>query len=320
MAFDEVQFPAAIMAYGTAGGPGHKTQITETDSGHEERVGKWTYPRHRLRVELLSRSNMEIAEIRRFAIARQGALRGFRAKDWNDFTTNEDGVSAATDADVQIGVGDASETDFQLSKLYTSGLSTITRKIIKPVDGTDLVAIDGVAQIGGVDYTIDTTTGLITFASAPGNTLIVTAGCEFDVPVRFSQDVDDWLSSVREDVDENTISSLDMIELFDPEPVSMVRPYAGAIERVSSGSFVLSLTEAHTYIVDMQSAGLSVSTPDPALGLPTGGELWTVINGGALPFTVKDHDGTTLATLATNQGVDIHLSDDGVGGHVWYAM
>jgi uncharacterized protein (TIGR02217 family) len=39
-----------------------------------------------------------------------------------------------------------------------------------------------------VDFTVDTATGLVTFAAAPAQGATVTAGFEFDVPVRFDTD------------------------------------------------------------------------------------------------------------------------------------
>lgn len=318
MAFDEVSFPKELIAFGSQGGPGHQTKITETDSGHEERVGRWSYPRFRFRVGLLERSNTELADIRTFAIARAGALRGFRLKDHNDFTSASDGTSAYDAADVQIGVGDGSTVAFQLVKKYTSGLSTITRTIVKPVEDTVTLEVDGVPQ-NPVNYAVDHTTGIVTFLSAPANTAVITAGFEFDVPVRFSEDVDDWLASTREDVDSNQISSLEMVELFDPSMTVTDRPYLGDVVKVLRQNIVLSLLVGHTYIIDPQVASLAVMTPSPT-GMPTGGELWTVINVGANSIEVRDHTSTVLATLATDEAVDIHLSEDGAGGYVWYAF
>jgi uncharacterized protein (TIGR02217 family) len=50
------------------------------------------------------------------------------------------------------------------------------------------VAVDGITQTAGMDYTADETAGLITFTTAPESGLSVTAGYEFDVPVRFDTD------------------------------------------------------------------------------------------------------------------------------------
>ena len=55
--------------------------------------------------------------------------------------------------------------------------------------GTVLVALNGVNQPTG--WTVNTTTGIITFTVAPGIGIAVTAGFEFDVPVRFDSEAMD---------------------------------------------------------------------------------------------------------------------------------
>ena len=52
--------------------------------------------------------------------------------------------------------------------------------------GTVRVALGMVEQLSG--WTLDAATGVITFTTAPGNGVIVRAGFEFDVPVRFDSD------------------------------------------------------------------------------------------------------------------------------------
>ena len=59
---------------------------------------------------------------------------------------------------------------------------------MKPVAVTVRVAVNGVARAETIDFTVDTTTGIITFNLPPAPGLSVTAGCEFDVPVRFDTD------------------------------------------------------------------------------------------------------------------------------------
>ena len=58
------------------------------------------------------------------------------------------------------------------------------RTIAKPVAGTVRVAVDGVETA----VTTDTTTGLVSFAAAPAAGAVLTAGFEFDTPVRFDTD------------------------------------------------------------------------------------------------------------------------------------
>ena len=57
---------------------------------------------------------------------------------------------------------------------------------MKPVAGTVRVARGGVEQASG--WSVNTTTGIVTFDAAPNAGMLVTAGFEFDVPVRFDTD------------------------------------------------------------------------------------------------------------------------------------
>ena len=66
------------------------------------------------------------------------------------------------------------------------GAQTWVRAITKPVAGTVRVALGMVEQMSG--WTVDTTTGVVTFTTAPAGGVIVRAGFEFDVPVRFDSD------------------------------------------------------------------------------------------------------------------------------------
>jgi uncharacterized protein (TIGR02217 family) len=89
-----------------------------------------------------------------------------------------------------IGTGDGETPAFQLVKRYGAGDSAYARPITKPVAGTVLVAVDGVPQVAGTDFTLDTATGMVTFLAGhiPVEDAEVTAGFEFDVPVRFDTD------------------------------------------------------------------------------------------------------------------------------------
>jgi uncharacterized protein (TIGR02217 family) len=76
------------------------------------------------------------------------------------------------------------------------------------VAGTVRIALGGVEQPSG--WSVNTTTGVVTFGSAPGAGVAVTAGFEFDVPVRFDTDVLD----VRLDLERlGSITSIPLLEL-----------------------------------------------------------------------------------------------------------
>ena len=88
-----------------------------------------------------------------------------------------------------IGRGDGTTLVFQLTKTYGSGFAPWTRAISKPVDGSVLIAVNG-AIAAATDFSLDATTGLLTFAPGrmPASGASITAGYLFDVPVRFDTD------------------------------------------------------------------------------------------------------------------------------------
>lgn len=187
MAFHETRFPDNI-SRGARGGPERRTQIVELASGDEERNASWADSRRRYDVAYGIRKADDLAAVIAFFEARGGRLYGFRFKDWSDYKSALPSV-AVSRTDQSLGTGTGAATQFQLVKRYTSGAQTWTRTITKPVAGTLLVALNGVAQPSG--WTVDTATGIITFTVAPGIGIAVTAGFEFDVPVRFDSEAMD---------------------------------------------------------------------------------------------------------------------------------
>jgi uncharacterized protein (TIGR02217 family) len=184
MAFHEIRFPDNI-SRGARGGPERRTQVVELASGDEERNGSWANSRRRYDVAYGIRRADDLAAVVAFFEARNGRLHGFRYKDWADYKSCLPS-QAITATDQQIGTGNGAVTTFALLKRYTSGAQTWVRTIAKPVDGTVRVALGMVEQMSG--WTIDAMTGVITFTTAPALGIIVRAGFEFDVPVRFDSD------------------------------------------------------------------------------------------------------------------------------------
>ena len=140
-------------------------------------------------------------------IARNGRLYGFRYKDWADYKSSLP-LQAITATDQQIGIGTGILNTFPLAKRYTSGAQTWVRTIAKPVSATVRLALGTVEQMSG--WTLDTTTGVVTFTTAPGSGVIIRAGFEFDVPVRFDSDMLD----VTLDVERlGSITSIPLLEI-----------------------------------------------------------------------------------------------------------
>lgn len=186
MSFHEVRFPTAI-SLRASGGPERRTQIVTLTSGHEERNTPWAHARRRYNAGLGVRSLDDIHEVIAFFEARRGRLYGFR---WKDPTDHRSGPPqrAVSALDQEIGIGDAAVQDFALLKTYASGGASYVRPIAKPVAGTVLIALDDQPLVPESEFTVDTATGIVSLATAPAAGVRVTAGYEFDVPVRFDTD------------------------------------------------------------------------------------------------------------------------------------
>jgi len=192
MNFHEIRFPASL-SFGSIGGPERRTEVVTLANGFEERNTPWAHSRRRYDAGMGLRSLDDVAALVDFFEARRGQLYGFRWKDWGDFKSSapSQGVDGG---DQLLGMGDESRKDFQLVKTYRSGEHSYFRPIAKPVAGRVHVQVSGDPVQQGVDYEIDVTTGVITFGHPPDLQAEVTAGFEFDVPVRF--DIDQIRTSV----------------------------------------------------------------------------------------------------------------------------
>jgi len=206
MAFHEVRFPDNI-GRGARGGPERRTQVVELASGDEERNASWADSRRRYDVAYGIRRADDLAAVVAFFEARNGRLHGFRFKDWADYKSGLPS-QAPGHQDQVIGEGDGATTTFQLAKRYGSGSQTWTRVITKPVAGTLRIALDGTELASG--WAIDTATGVVTFDTAPAAGIAITAGFEFDVPVRFDTDTLD----VTLDIERlGSITSIPLLEI-----------------------------------------------------------------------------------------------------------
>lgn len=185
MAFHEIRFPTAI-SFHSSGGPERKTEIVALGSGYEERNAVWANSRRKYDVGYGVKTLDDLYTVIAFFEARMARLYGFRLKDFSDYkscTPNGD----ITPFDQTIGTGDGVTAAFQLSKMYVSGTASWQRIVKKPVSGSSRVALNGAEQLSG--FSVDTTTGIVSFTSPPGAGVSVTAGFEFDTPVRFDTDV-----------------------------------------------------------------------------------------------------------------------------------
>ncbi len=152
------------------------TSITTTQGGFEQRNINWLKSLGRWDVSTGIKNKSDMDAVIAFFRARFGKAYGFRFKDWSDFQA----------VGQNIGTGNGSQTTFQLTKTYTSGSNSYIRDIKKPVSGTATIYLNSILQSSG--FTVDHTTGIVTFTVAPGAGVVVSADYDFDVPVRFDTD------------------------------------------------------------------------------------------------------------------------------------
>jgi uncharacterized protein (TIGR02217 family) len=186
--FHEVRFPLAI-GFGSTGGPERRTDVVLLASGHEERNSRWADSRRRYNAGTGVHSLADLHTLIAFFEERRGRLYGFRWRDRADWKSCAP-EAIPSPVDLAIGTGDGATATFQLVKTYGSGFAPYQRGVAKPVEGTVRVAVDSDEQALGTDFSVNLTTGVITFLAGhiPAEDAIITAGFEFDVPVRFDTD------------------------------------------------------------------------------------------------------------------------------------
>nr|WP_321463389.1 DUF2460 domain-containing protein [uncultured Cohaesibacter sp.] len=181
--FHEIRFPLDV-GFGATGGPERRTDIVTLASGFEERNARWSDSRRSYDAGLGVRSFADLQRVLRFFEERRGRLYGFRFRDPFDHASCNTG-SKIVATDQLIGTGDGETTVFALKKTYGDDFAPYSRAIVKPVEETVILALDGEET---TSFQMDWSTGQVTFDEAPDAGTSITAGFQFDVPVRFDTD------------------------------------------------------------------------------------------------------------------------------------
>ena len=293
MAFHDVSLPDDF-EYRSISGAGFSTIVQETASGHEFRVARQSQGRHQFRLAKALQTPTEAQTIKAFALGRRGSLHSFRLKDWSDFTTAADGVSDPTDTDVIVGTGDGAEDTFQLIKVYdASGAAPYQRTITLPVSGTVVVSVDSVATTA---FTLSST-GEVVMNAAPTEGQVVRAGCKFDVPVRFTADVDQFMQLQADGYEIWSLPQLDCIEVLS-EVEQPERWFAGGATDHGSVSVTQSLQlnggMFHSY---NPTADIDVYLPAVSR-IPGGGQIFVihVETGATNSVQLVDEDGDDVGS------------------------
>lgn len=182
--FHDVVFPTAI-SFGATGGPERRNEIIALTSGRERRNARLAHSRRRYDAGTGVRSLADIHAVLAFFEARRGSLHAFRFRDPFDQKSCAPDQTA-NPADQVLGTGDGTNRRFALTKSYGAGDDAYVRPIALPVSGTLRVAVGG-EEAAPADFAFDAVTGEVVFeaGATPEADAVVTAGYEFDVPVRF---------------------------------------------------------------------------------------------------------------------------------------
>lgn len=174
MSFYETRFPTDI-SLGALSIPAWKTDVIVFESGREQRNQRWSEVRNSYDVGYGVRTRDQLNALAAFFYEMRGRLHSFRFKDHLDY-------SATNETLTYDGTGTV-----QLTKTYGNGFNNYSKDIKKPVAGSVTLKVNGSNYSS---FTIDTTTGIITFTASPVPTIsdVITWSGEFDIPCRFDQD------------------------------------------------------------------------------------------------------------------------------------
>lgn len=184
--FHDMLFPLAV-SFGATGGPERRNEIVTLTSGREKRNARFAHSRRHYDAGTGLRSLEDLHEVLAFFEARRGSLHAFRFRDPFDMKSCAPSATPGP-LDQTLGTGDGSARRFTLLKTYGAGPDAYRRPIFKPAAGSLRVAVGGADAAG--DFSFDAETGEVVFSAgkAPADGQVVTAGYEFDVPVRFDTD------------------------------------------------------------------------------------------------------------------------------------
>lgn len=189
MAFHNVIFPEDY-SQGAVGGPEFRTTVVSTGSGYEQRNVDWASARCRWDLSRLLYDPATRDATIAFFRARKGRAHSFLFKDWADYFVGMAWNTSTKTLDHtgahNFATGNASQTVFDIYRVYDSGGFTERRRITRPKSAIR-VYLAGVQQTSG--FTVNYNTGQITFSTAPGSGVAVGWSGEFYVPVRFDTDV-----------------------------------------------------------------------------------------------------------------------------------
>jgi uncharacterized protein (TIGR02217 family) len=177
------------LTYSTIKSPSWGTRMQRAVSGRELRVSDYVNPiwTFTLTYSVLHdfafgptylAVNTELRTLMNFFNVHRGAWDTFLFEDPEDNTV----------VGQQIGTGDSTTTKFQLGRGLVNTSPAFYEAITAP-EVLEAVYLDGVLTAA---YTLDSNTGIVTFTSAPGSGVVITADFTYFFRCRFANDRQDF--------------------------------------------------------------------------------------------------------------------------------
>lgn len=115
--------------------------------------------------------------LRNHYLARSQRVRSFPFFDYTDYLANADAFAVAN----------GTAGPYQLKVNRGDAGNAYPRTVYKVIPGTEMIYVNAGAKVRGTDYTIDNTTGLITFLAGhfPANGAVLTWSGQFWIPGRW---------------------------------------------------------------------------------------------------------------------------------------
>lgn len=187
---DPVEFP--LIAKRLSGATLWSTDIQDGLNGDEVRNPNWQDSLRRFNAAYGIKTLDDQAVLENWHIVCLGPAIGFLLRDWKDYKATHAATSFGSNAWRRgcVSVTNSpTNTIFQLEQWYSNGYRIHKRKITRPQSGTVVLYESDTTNVIGGGYSIDYTTGLVTFSV--GRATFDWDG-QFYVPARFQDDEIPW--------------------------------------------------------------------------------------------------------------------------------
>lgn len=191
--FDNIILDSTFSVNGWRASRESDVTVVTTKNGSESRFSKSPYPRRKYEIPYQKMSMTNRLYLYNFYEARNGPARSFKLWDRDNFYI----------ANQSIGTGDGATTAFQLIVTSGDAVHTFNRNVLHPAStGTAIppelqgyvvgvtttsytVKVNGVTKTETTDYTVSSSTGILTFVTAPAAAATLTVSFWYYTPVRF---------------------------------------------------------------------------------------------------------------------------------------